>query len=508
MKARDFAFALAAAGAIGAAAYGWLRPVQERAPAQAAGAGPASDKRVLYWHDPMVPAQRFDRPGKSPYMDMQLVPVYAEDAAAPDGVAISPQVRQNLGIRTAEVVRSRLAHSVRAAGAVAWNERDVVLVQARSAGFVERLYVRASLDPVRKGQPLADLYVPDWVAAQEEYLALRNARSEGVAELLAAARQRMRLAGMTEDLVRKVESGGKLLVHLTLVAPRDGVVAELGAREGMAVSPGAPLFRINGVRTVWVDAELPETLSGQVRPGQPVEVRASAVPDAVLGGRVSAILPELTPVTRTRKARVELPNPDGRLVPGMLASVDFMPAAAQAVLSVPAEAVIRTGRRSVVILAEDGGRFRPVEVETGIEAEDAIEIRRGLVAGQRVVASGQFLIDSEANLKSALARMEGMPERPSEPVGQGGAHRHGAALHAAQGIVEAIGKDAVTLSHGPVRSLAWPAMTMDFRLPPGAMPAGIAVGDAVRFEFQDAGQGEFRIARLAKAADGAERRTP
>jgi Cu(I)/Ag(I) efflux system membrane fusion protein len=457
---------------------------------------PATGKRILYWHDPMVPGQKFDKPGKSPFMDMQLVPVYADDDGDQGTVTISPRVQQNLGVRTGEVTRGVLGPAVEAVGSVAYNERDVAVVQARSAGFVEKLYARAPLDPVRKGQPLAELYVPEWVAAQEEYLSARRIGSTGLESLreglVEGARQRMRLAGMTEDQIRVVESTGKVHPRLTVRAPISGVVSELGAREGMTVMAGATLFRISGLDTVWVNAEVPESLAAQVRPGNPVEARTTALPGVTFKGRVSVILPEVNAATRTLKARVELANPNGELIPGMFATVDFAPATQREVLLVPTEAVIQTGKRSVVIVAQGDGKFGPVDVEVGIEADGRTEIRKGLEAGQKVVVSGQFLIDSEASLKGAAMRMSDMPSAPTESAG--------GATHRGEGKVERIGKDEITLSHGPIASLQWGPMTMGFRLPASVLPKNVAVGDNVAFEFRQTADGMFEITTLSLAA--------
>ena len=372
------------------------------------GAAPSvAEKKPLYWHDPMVPGQRFDKPGKSPFMDMQLVPVYADAAGDEGKVAISPRMQQSLGVRTAAVTRGRLNTAVTAVGSVAYNEREVVLVQARSSGYVERLHVRAPLDPVRKGQPLLELFVPDWVAAQEEYLAARRMPGAASDNLASAARQRMLLAGMDAAQVRLVETSGKAQPRMTIVAPVAGVVAELLVREGMTVAAGMPLFRINGVASVWVNAELPEAAASQVRPGAPVQARIPALAGKVFTGKVSALPPEVNQATRTMKARIELANRLGQLVPGMFATLTFQHSGSGDVLLVPSEAVIKTGRRSVVMVALEDGRFAPVEVETGAEAADQTEIRKGLEAGQKVVVSGQFLIDSEASLRGAAARMSG-----------------------------------------------------------------------------------------------------
>jgi Cu(I)/Ag(I) efflux system membrane fusion protein len=389
---------------------------------KAADIDPASGKKVLYWHDPMVPGQKFDKPGKSPFMDMQLLPVYADDGADKGGVAISPRVQQNLGVRVAEVKSGSQTSTMEAVGTVAYNERDVAVVQARSNGFLERLYVRAPLDPVRKGQPLAELYVPDWVAAQEEYLSAKRigARSDAtsLAGLADAAKQRMRLAGMSDSQIAAVEAGGKVQARFTITAPIAGVIGELSAREGMTVMAGAPLFRLNGLSTVWVNAEVPEGSAAQIRPGNPVEARTPAVSGAVFKGKVSAILPEVNPATRTIKARIELANPGGQLVPGMFATVSFAPAARKDVLLVPSEAVIQTGRRSVVVVAQGDGKFAPVDVEVGLDSNGQTEIRKGLQAGQKIVVSGQFLVDSESNLRASTTRMGDVPA-PATPADTG-----------------------------------------------------------------------------------------
>jgi Cu(I)/Ag(I) efflux system membrane fusion protein len=495
MKSKNVIVALVAAGVVGAGGYGLYQAGLHKGMSMPA---PATQRRVLYWHDPMVPGQHFDKPGKSPFMDMQLVPVYADQAGGGGGggggggIGISQGMRQNLGIRTADVEKGSLGMTVEAVGNVAYNERDVALVQARSNGYVEKLYVRAPLDPVKKGQPLAELYVPDWVAAQEEYLSVkRMGQGAGSAGLLDAARQRMRLAGMGEDQIRLVEATGRTHPRLTVSAPIGGVVAELGAREGMTVANGAPLFRINGLRTVWVNAELPENVAALVRPGTPVAARTPALPGTTFSGKVGAILPEIDPGTRTVKARIELANPSGQLVPGMFATVVLRPAPAGEVLLVPSEALVRTGKRSLVIVEQEDGRFMPVEVEPGAEANGKTEVRKGLQAGQKVVASGQFLLDSEASLKGIEARMEAAA--PPAAV----------QTHHGVGKVENIGKDEITISHTPIASLNWPAMTMGFKPPSTGLPGTLRVGDEVSFDIQANEDGSYRIVRIVPATGAA-----
>ena len=369
---------------------------------------PATGRRILYWHDPMVPGRRFDAPGKSPFMDMQLVPVYSDDAGDGGAVTISPRLQQNFGIRTVAVERERVAAEVRAAGNVAFNERTQVLVQARAPGYIERLRVRARFDRVAAGQALADVYVPDWVAAQQEYLSVLRWRGTDLGPLVEAAAARMRQAGMTEEQIRSIERNGAVEPRITLTAPIAGIVTELAAREGMTVEMGSPLFTLNGIDTVWVDAAVPERESALLRPGAAVTARTAALPGRTWTGTVQTILPAVDPATRTVAARVELENPDGALLPGMFVDLTLAAAPIEA-LTVPSEALLRTGRRTVAILAEQDGAFRPVDVVTGNELGDRTEIRSGLEEGQRVVASGQFLIDSEANLRSAIERLGAPP---------------------------------------------------------------------------------------------------
>jgi len=338
-------------------------------------------------------------------MDMQLVPKYADEAAGEGAVVIDPRVAQNLGVRTAAATAGSVARRIEAVGSVAWNERAVYVVQARSGGFVEKLHARAPLDPVAKGQALVELLVPDWAAAQAEYLLLRRAGKD--AGLTEAARNRLQLLGMSEEQIGLLEKTGEPQTRITLYAPLNGVIAELGVREGMTVMSGAMLFRLVDLSSVWVNAEVPEAQGAWLRPGTAVEARVPSFPGQVFRGRVSAILPEVNAATRTLRARVELANPGGRLKPGMFATLVFAQGTGTKALLVPSESVIRTGERSVVIVAESEGKFRPREVELGFESGGKSEIRKGLSEGDKVVVSGQFLIDSEASLRASGTRMEG-----------------------------------------------------------------------------------------------------
>jgi Cu(I)/Ag(I) efflux system membrane fusion protein len=453
---------------------------------------PVTGRTILYYHDPMTPASRFYKPGKSPFMDMMLVPVFGGASAADQNqVTVSPRVQQNLGLRTAAVTEGRLGAQLGVPGNIAFNERDQSIVQARAGGFVQHLHVRATLDHVAKGQPLVDLLLPEWVAAQEELLSVKRLQGPDMGVLIEGARQRMRLAGMDDALIQRVESSGKTEARITITAPTGGVVTELLVREGMTVMPGATLFRINGLGTVWALAEVPESQAALARPGTRVQATSSAIPGKTWEGKVQALLPDVNAATRTIRARVELANADGRLVPGMFISMQLMDTQAANALLIPSEAVIQTGKRAVVMLAEDGGRFRPVEIEAGIESNGQTEVRHGLTLGQRVVVSSQFLIDSEASLRGLEGRLNHAPAAAAAPV------------HTGQGKVESIDGDTAMLSHGPIPSLKWGPMTMEFKLPaPTERPKGLKAGDAVSFDFTMQADGTAQIVRMTPRAAG------
>jgi Cu(I)/Ag(I) efflux system membrane fusion protein len=476
-----------------------------------ASAVDASGRKVLYWHDPMVPGQRFDKPGKSPFMDMDLVPVYAEAAAdAGSGVAISARQQQSFGVRTAAATEGTLDTGFSAVGAVVVDERSLVAVQARSPGYVERLLVRAQYDNVSAGQPLAELYVPEWLAAQEELLALKSSAEPDVAKLADAARHRLSLLGMPDAEIARIERQGKPSPRVTMTAPQSGVVWEIGARDGMAVMPGTTLFRIAGLGSVWVIADVPEAQAALVRTGAPVVARAAAFPERAFNGTVNALLPEVNTQTRTVRARIVLANPGGALKPGMFATVAFGGARAAPVVLVPSEAVINTGKRNVVIVDAGNGRFAPVEVTVGRESGDMTEIRSGIASGQHVVVSGQFLVDSEASLKGALARIGATDDASStaaDPHAAHGGTGTGAAVatpatHKAEGVVRSVG-DEVLIKHGAIPTAGMGAMTMAFKAPKGGVPKDVAPGTNVKFEFVLTPQGDMQLTSIIPVTAGA-----
>ena len=383
----------------------WLAPPRSAVLSAAAPAtSTPAERKILYWYDPMMPGQHFDKPGKSPFMDMQLQPRYAEPAVATGlpaamGVSVDGRAVQSLGIRTAVVERTTLSSALTVTGTIEFNQRDVAIVQARSAGFVERVYGRAPGDIVRAGAPIADLLVPAWGGAQAEYLAVRRT---GDAALIAAARQRLQLLGMPAGTIAAVERSGRAQTAITIITPVGGAIQTLDVRPGMTVAAGQNLAQVSGLGTVWLNAAVPEASTAQIRTGRAARATLSAWPGEVFTGRVAAILPATQADSRTLTVRIELANRGLRLRPGMFGRVDFGGDTGTA-LTIPPEAVIRTGTRVLAMVVQLGGSYRPVEIRTGRESGGRTEIVAGLSEGQKVVASGQFLLDSEASLSGIEA---------------------------------------------------------------------------------------------------------
>ncbi|HEY0210159.1 efflux RND transporter periplasmic adaptor subunit [Acerihabitans sp.] len=503
--------ALAALCAAFAAGYFLRRPPEAAtAPAQANPA-PAADsgRRVLYWYDPMSPAQRFDKPGKSPFMDMPLTPRYADETQQDGGVTVSARQQQNLGVRLGTVEPRVVQPRFDAFGTVSIDDRGIQVIPARANGLVEKLYVRAEQQLVKKNQPLARLWIPEWSAAQQEYLAVRHL---GDASLTAAARQRLQLLFIPEDIIRAIEKTGRPQTRIDVRAPEQGFISRLDVREGSQVATSQAMFELSSLDPVWVVVDYPESQAGALQPGSDVQATTSRWPGDMFHGRIAEMLPVVDNATRTYRARIALENHDGRLQPGMYLNVRLAQAAqGETVLTMPQDALIQTGSRNTVLLAKGDGHFTPVSVTAGREFGDWVEVRKGLAAGDRVVTSGQFLIDSEASLRSALPQMTDETDA-SSPTAQdagvaspaaatddpsmggmegmdrsapaGAAHPSAAAQeYATEGVIDAVNGEMATLSHHAVPGLNWPPMTMDFILPAGGMPKGIAVGSRVAFHF-------------------------
>ncbi|MFM0292174.1 MULTISPECIES: efflux RND transporter periplasmic adaptor subunit [Paraburkholderia] len=488
--ARVALMAIASAALLGIGyVAGTHRPASDEAGAVATAASsdkvaPKTGRKVLYWHDPMVPAKHFDKPGKSPFMEMQLEPVYADEGGGATGIKIDPGLQQNLGIRYATVRRQETSDGFDAIGTTQFDESHSDVVQTRVTGYIDHLYASAPMQRIAKGAPVASLFVPDWLAPQEEYLALRHSGMDS--SMLEASRARMRALSIPAGVVAALDRTGKAQTHVVLSSPETGVVSELNVRDGAMVTPGQTLAKVAGLSKLWLIVEIPEALALSVQPGMTVDATFSGDPTRHFNGQIREILPGISTSSRTLQARLEIDNAALKLTPGMLMRVHVGGQKAGSRLLVPSEAVITTGKRSVVIARSSDGRLQPVTVTVGNDVGNETEVLSGLNDGEQVVASGQFLIDSEASLKSVLPRLEG--SAGSSP----GASAPTSASAAAQsyettGTVEKVTPQEITFSHQPVPALNWPAMTMSFSKPePNAFP-DVKAGQTVHFVFTQSG---------------------
>lgn len=365
-------------------------------------AAPTKEREVLYWVAPMDPNYRRDRPGKSP-MGMDLKPVYKDEAAPEDRriVSIDPHVVNNLGVRTAMAVSGVLSRRIETVGYVGYDEDSFIRISPRVEGWIEQLAVKSTGEPVTRGQVLFELYAPALVNAQEEYLA---ALRSGNRQLEKASGARLQALGVAESELRRLEKTRQVRQRAPVYAKSDGVIAHLAVREGEFVTPAKTVMAIAALDQVWVLAEVLERQSAWVKKGQGAEVAFDASPGQRFAGEVDYVYPELDPKTRALKVRLRFANPDGVLRPNMFARVSITGDQGAAVVHVPAAAVIRGGTTDRVVLSLGDGRFRSQPVVTGMEAGGRVEIRSGLAAGERVVTSAQFLIDSESNRDGALGR--------------------------------------------------------------------------------------------------------
>jgi len=374
------------------------------------------DREVLYWVAPMDANYRRDEPGKSP-MGMDLVPVYADEIDGQPGVvAIDATIVNNLGVRTAKAQRGELSQRIETVGYVAYDEDTVQHVHTRVDGWIEKLATKATGDTVEKGQLLFELYSPTLVNAQEEYLiALRSSNKL----LLKASKARLSALGVTDSEIARLDRERTVRQRVRVYAEADGVITHLGVREGIFVTPATEIMSVAKVDKVWVLAEVFERQAAWVKPGQSAMVELDYLPGKMWHGEVDYVYPELDPKTRTLKVRLRFSNAAETLRPNMFARVMIQGDGFGEVVHVPREALIRGGSVNRVVLALGDGRFRAQPVQVGIESGDRVAIRKGVSAGDLVVVSAQFLIDSESNIGSALARMQGTADEVSDnPAGK------------------------------------------------------------------------------------------
>lgn len=390
----------------------------QQAPAAAQAANPADPGRILYYRNPMGLPDTSPVPKKDA-MGMDYIPVHANEAAdAGSGlVTIAPGRMQVLGVRTALVEsRPALTRTIRATGTLQFDERRMAVVTTRVGGWVERLEVGATGDPVRRGQVMAEIYSPDLVASEEEFLIA--SRMGGMAT---AAAQRLRAQGIPEGEIARLRRTGKSSQRIPVLAPADGVVTEKMVVQGTRVGPDQPLYRTASLSPMWLIAEVQEQDLGSVRPGEQAKAALVAFPGRSFDGSVEFIYPSLSTETRTGRVRVVMPNADGALRAGMFANVEVDASAGSGpgqVLAVPSSAVLDSGTRQVVLVERGEGRFEPRTVRVGAQGDGQAQILDGLKAGERVVVGANFLIDAESNLRSALQAFTA-PKQQGQPEGQG-----------------------------------------------------------------------------------------
>jgi RND family efflux transporter MFP subunit len=457
-------------------------------------------KKLLYYRNPMGLPDTSPAPKKDP-MGMDYLPVYEGEDEAGSGVRISPEKIQKMGVR-AEAAKLRLLdRGVRASGRVEIDEGRTYTVTAKFEGYIERLYVNTSGQPVGRGQPLFEVYSPELVSAQREYalaaqgidkLGEAGGEAQGAMRQLAeSSLQRLKNWDISDEQLRALAKSGDAKRTLTFRSPVAGVVTDKKAVQGMRFLPGDTLFQIADTSAVWVLADVFEQDIGAVHAGQKADIRINAYPGEVFAGRIAYVYPTLKAETRTVPVRIELPNPKGKLKPAMFADVDIPAGGGQPVLTVPASAVIDSGARQTVVVQLAEGRFEPRVVRLGQRGGEYVQVFDGVREGEMVVSSANFLIDAESNLKAALEGMRKTGAPAAKPAAVG---------HRAIGVVNAIdaAAGAVTISHEPVASLQWPAMKMDFVLANPGLVAGLQPGAAVAFEFVERGPGEWVITSLVK----------
>lgn len=362
------------------------------------------EKKPLYWVAPMDANYRQDQPGKSP-MGMDLVPVFEEsgnDDHGPGAVKISPDVENNLGVRIAKVKEDVLHIQIKTVGYVKYDEDQLKHIHPRVEGWIEKLYVKAAGDPIKKDQPLYELYSPQLVNAQEEYLLALNRNNQS---LIIAARNRLEALQLSNSFIKQLKDKRKVQQNITFNAPQGGVVDNLNIREGFFVKPGTTLMSIGKLDQVWVEAEVFERQASLVKKGLPVSMTLDYLQGRQWQGEVDYVYPALDPKTRTLRVRLRFDNQDQVLKPNMFAEVQIFVDSKERFLLVPKEAVIRTGTKKVVVLALGKGQFKSIAVELGLSDESHIAITDGLTAGDQVVVSAQFLLDSESSKTSDFKRM-------------------------------------------------------------------------------------------------------
>lgn len=457
-----------------------------------------AEKKPLYWIDSMEPQVHYPGPGKS-HMGMELVPVYPEDNKLnpenKNAVRISSEVIENLGIRTAPVLQGTLARHIEAIGYVEPDENKISHLHSYVDGWINKLFVKASGESVKKGQLLMQLYSPELVNAQEEYLIALESKNQN---LINASYKKLTALKISEQQIQQIKKIHKASQVIDIYAPQDGIVAVLNIRQGMRVTPETEMMSLVDLTNIWIIAQIFEKQANWVKIGESAQAKLNAFPGKVWKGQVEYIYPQLDPTTRTLKVRFHFNNPDQILKPNMYASIALLAEPKQNVLNIPLEALIRSSQGDRVIVALSGGRFEVRPVTVGMESGDRVEILSGLAVNDQVVASGQFLLDSEVSLKTGLERLQTPAENANpEPVTKSNQTIEG------MGIITAIdiSKRTLTLKHQAIPALNWPAMTMDFSVETAVSLHDFKVGDPVQFNLKKAADHRFVITHIKKESN-------
>jgi Cu(I)/Ag(I) efflux system membrane fusion protein len=528
--------ALAAVVAISAAGGGYWQGTRKGGdhaalvtPAQsaAAPAGETKARKLLFYRNPMGLPDTSPTPKKDP-MGMDYVPVYegeqddqSSGPAAANQIKISTDKVQKLGVRT-EVAKLRsLDRVVRAAGRIEPDERRVYAITPKFEGYVERLHVNATGQPVGKGQPLFEVYSPELVSAQREYAiaaqgvdSLQEAGGEaqrGMRQLADSSLMRLKNWDISEEQIKALAKSGETKRTLTFRSPVAGIVTEKKALQGMRFMPGEALYQVADLTAVWVVADVFEQDIGLIKSGSKATVRINAYPDKAFTGAITYVYPTMNAETRTVPVRIEVANASQLLKPGMFAQVELPVAAKGSVVTIPTSAVIDSGTRRIVLIQAGEGRFEPREVKLGARSDTYVEVIEGVMDGEPVVVAANFLIDAESNLKAAVGGFghashgsgAAAPAPAAPSAAAGSESREGAKPasgdHRGEGKLDAIDLKAgtVTITHGPVATLKWPGMTMDFTLANSGLIGNLKPGASIEFTFVERKPGEWVIVKLA-----------
>ena len=480
------------------------------APMAATSAEPGKkERKLLYYRNPMGLPDTSPTPKKDP-MGMDYIAVYEgeddDEPAAANQIRINTDKVQKLGVRSEAAELRRLDKVVRAAGRIEPDERRLYAISPKFEGYVERLHVNVTGQPVGKGQALFEVYSPELVSAQREYAiaaqgveALKDAggpAQDGMRQLAESSLLRLKNWDISEEQVKALAKSGETRRTMTFRSPVAGIITEKKAVQGMRFMPGEALYQIADLSSVWVVADVFEQDIGLIRSGSKATVTINAYPGKTFAGTIGYVYPTLNAQTRTVPVRVELANPGLLLKPGMFAQVELPVGAPGQVVTVPTSAVIDSGARQIVLIEQGEGRFAPREVKLGARSDQHVEVIDGVKDGERVVVAANFLIDAESNLKAALGGFGQAAPTEGKPAAVG---------HQAEGTVEGIDAPAGTISleHGPVASLKWPAMTMEFTVANASLLQGLKPGARVAVEFVERQPGEWVITALKPLAAGA-----